>query len=188
MNKKIPQSILKTSKMSTLSLAIFVMAILIGAFSVTPSAHAAVTFDPTSGTGFVGKGDVQTVLGLNNAQLQAAATASPSQIQFSVQKQTVEESSWTCDRDAGPQTQERARTTTTETSIVTSSTARSGPNQITGFNLVGYSGSPTIISETHEGQAFGSCPTGWTAINVVGPTVVSETGALYVNGKLLYSF
>lgn len=34
---------------------------------------AGVTFDPTTGTGFVGKGDVQSAFGWNNAQLQANA-------------------------------------------------------------------------------------------------------------------
>ena len=33
-------------------------------------ASAAVTFDPATGTGFVGKGDVQTAFGLNNKQMQ----------------------------------------------------------------------------------------------------------------------
>lgn len=39
-----------------------------------PAANAAVTFDPATGTGFVGKGDVQTALGYNNAQLQKNAS------------------------------------------------------------------------------------------------------------------
>lgn len=34
-------------------------------------ASASVSIDPVTGAGFVGKGDVQTVLGLNNAQMQA---------------------------------------------------------------------------------------------------------------------
>ena len=37
------------------------------------SAFAAVTFDPATGTGFVGKGDVQTAMGWNNAELQKNA-------------------------------------------------------------------------------------------------------------------
>ncbi|ALC89376.1 hypothetical protein AM500_05950 [Bacillus sp. FJAT-18017] len=37
------------------------------------SVFASVTFDASTGTGFVGKGDVQTVLGWNNSQLQAGA-------------------------------------------------------------------------------------------------------------------
>lgn len=36
------------------------------------AAGAAVTFDPATGTGFIGKGDVQTALGWNNKALQTA--------------------------------------------------------------------------------------------------------------------
>ena len=39
-----------------------------------PAAHAAVTFDPATGTGFVGKGAVQSALGYNNAHLQKNAS------------------------------------------------------------------------------------------------------------------
>ena len=37
----------------------------------TVAIFASVTFDSSTGTGFVGKGDVQLALGLNNAQMQA---------------------------------------------------------------------------------------------------------------------
>lgn len=46
---------------------------LVGAFSFTTAAYAAVTFDEETGTGFVGKGDVQEAFGWNNAQLQQSA-------------------------------------------------------------------------------------------------------------------
>lgn len=133
-------------------------------------ALAIVTFDPASGTGFVGKGDVQEVFGWNNKALQDNANS----VQFRVVTEEVTETTWTCDRDAGPQTQERARTTTTETQGVVSSVARER-NQITGFNLIGYEGTPTTTSTT-EGPAVGSCPTNWTV--TVGPdteTISSET-------------
>lgn len=42
---------------------------------VSTAAVAGITFDPTTGTGFVGKGDVQSALGLNNPQLQALYAA-----------------------------------------------------------------------------------------------------------------
>lgn len=38
------------------------------------SALATVTFDPGTGTGFVGKGDVQNAFGWNNAQLLVTST------------------------------------------------------------------------------------------------------------------
>ncbi|MER6976108.1 hypothetical protein [Streptomyces carpinensis] len=50
------------------SVAVSVAAIALG----TTPASASVNFDPTTGTGFIGKGDVQTALGYNNAALQKA--------------------------------------------------------------------------------------------------------------------
>ena len=44
------------------------------AMALATTAQAAVTFDPETGTGFVGKGDVQVAFGWNNAQFQANAT------------------------------------------------------------------------------------------------------------------
>jgi hypothetical protein len=137
------------------------------------AAIAAVTFNPETGEGFVGKGDVQTALGLNNAQLQNA------QITFRALK--VTEHTWTCDRDGGPQTQERATETTAQQLV--SSTARV-KNQITGFNLIEYSGAEQEVSR--DGPPVGSCPTGWTAINqsssVISSTLqVSKDGTNYVS-------
>jgi len=124
------------------------------------TAFASVTFDPTTGAGFVGKGDVQLVLGMNNAQVQNT----PVSFTYSSSSTTVTSYTWTCDRDAGPQTQERANVTTATNSTqgIVSSVARVR-NQITGFNLLGWNGAPTITSTTeHEGPQIGSCPTNWT--------------------------
>lgn len=46
-----------------------------GAAALAAVAYADVTFDPATGTGFVGKGDVQSAFGWNNKQLQNNATA-----------------------------------------------------------------------------------------------------------------
>ncbi len=43
----------------------------VAVFLLSAVAFAAVTFDPATGTGFVGKGDVQLAFGWNNAQMQA---------------------------------------------------------------------------------------------------------------------
>jgi hypothetical protein len=55
-------------------------------------------------------------------------------------------------------------------------------NQITGFNLTGYSGTPTSSSTT-EGNPLNSCPSGpWTLTTPAGdPEVVSSTSALEVS-------
>src|SRR5688572_7117075 len=48
---------------------------LAGVLVFSAAMTAAVTFDPSTGTGFVGKGDVQDAFGWNNAALQANAGA-----------------------------------------------------------------------------------------------------------------
>src|ERR687892_2586108 len=55
-------------------------------------AYADVIFDAATGTGFVGKGDVQLALGYNNAQLQANANS----LVFAAVSTVVTERSWTC--------------------------------------------------------------------------------------------
>jgi hypothetical protein len=137
-------------------------------------ALASVSFDPVTGTGFVGKGEVQLVYSWNNSTLQRNADS----VQFAVNSTTVTEYTWTCDRDAGPQTQERARTTTTTMQGLVEAVARER-NQVTGFLLLGYDGSPSTTTES-EGNQLWSCPTGWTSTNesTVGPTPVSGGGLL----------
>lgn len=150
--------------------ALLVMALAIPAF-------AAVTFDPDTGTGFVGKGDVQLALGYNNKQLQDNASS----LQFQAKSTKVTEVSWTCTNDRNENTQERERTTTTTTQGVVSSIARER-NQITGFNLTGYQGETT--SSTTEGNPLNSCPSGpWTLTTPAGdPEVIDSTTVLTVNG------
>jgi hypothetical protein len=91
----------------------------------------------------------------------------------------VSETTWTCKRDTGEQTQERTRTTTTSTQGVVSSIARV-KNQITGFNLSGYSGSPTQTTET-EGPPLGSCPNSWSVIQGPDTEVLSSSSTLQVS-------
>jgi opacity protein-like surface antigen len=50
---------------------------------ISSAAWATVTFDESTGTGFVGKGDVQLALGLNNAKMQAQAST----LQFKFEQQ-----------------------------------------------------------------------------------------------------
>lgn len=144
------------------------------------NAFASVTFVPADGTGFVGKGDVQNVLGMNNYQIQNAS------LTFTYESTVVTEVSWVCTKD-GVNEQERARTTTTSISGVVSSVARV-KNQITGYNLNGFNGTPVKSSET-EGPAINSCPSsnsGYELTTPAGdPQVVSTEGGLFVNNVLL---
>ena len=126
-----------------MGLALVAMLVAAGA------AFAAYTFDPATGTGFVGKGDVQLIYGYNNQQLQTNA----SKIDF--RAITTSETSWTCSRPAPtPQdpnreiTQQRNNTTTAQGLATTvardNSKGKNGP--VTGFNLIGYDSPPTVIS------------------------------------------
>jgi hypothetical protein len=144
-------------------------------------AFAAVTFDPDTGIGFVGKGDVQLALGWNNKQLQDGAGS----VEFAYEGTVVTAVSWECTNSSNEKTQQRAFTTTTTTEGVVSSVARER-NQITGFNLTGYDGDATTSSTT-DGPALNSCPSGpWSLTTPAGdPEVISETGELSVNGTPL---
>jgi hypothetical protein len=167
----------QSMKIAPVGASAFAVLMLMGAFSL-PTAFAAVTFDPTTGTGFVGKGDVQTALNLNNRELQQQADS----LKFTSATTTVTEVSWVCTNDRNENIQERARTTTTETTGVVSSEARER-NQITGFNLMGFAGTPTTTSST-EGPALNTCPSGpWTLTTPAGdPETISQTSTLFVNG------
>jgi hypothetical protein len=146
-------------------------------FALVLSAGSALAYDldPATGIGFVGKGEVQLAFGWNNKALQDNANL----VSFDVSSVTTESSTWTCDRDAGPQTQERSNTTTTTTKGVLESVTRD-KKQVTGFLLEGFDGTESVDTES-DGPAVGSCPTGWTAIDLVtGEPEVGES-SLYVS-------
>jgi hypothetical protein len=140
-------------------------------------AVAAVTFDSATGTGFVGKGDVQLIFGWNNKDLQDNAAS----VQFQASSTVVTEVSWECTNDNNEHIQTRARTTTSTTEGVVSSVGRL-KTQITGFNLLGYDGDPTTSSST-DGPPLNSCPSGpWTLTTPAGdPVVVSSSSTLQVS-------
>jgi hypothetical protein len=157
-------------KIAPVAVTAFVAAMLVGAFSFTTTAYAAVTFDSGSGTGFVGKGDVQEAFDWNNKQLQQNAPG----VSFEFVSTTISEREWTCTNNNNQNEQVRERTTTTTTTGLVDSIARER-NQITGFNLQGFSGEPTESSTT-EGPPVNSCPSGpWTLTTPAGdPEVISE--------------
>jgi hypothetical protein len=178
-----------TRKIAPIASSAFVALMVIGGLSLVPAANAVVTFNPTSGQGFVGKGDVQTALGLNNQQLQAQAQ-SIALNGFTVTKTTVTEQTWECTNTNNERIQERTRTTTTDSQQVVASATRDR-NQVTGFNLNGYGGTISSSSET-EGPPVNSCPanpSGWVLTSPAGqPTVISESGVLQVRGVTIYTF
>jgi hypothetical protein len=144
---------------------------------VVSAVSAAVTFDAATGEGFVGKGDVQLVFGWNNKALQDNSGI----VQFQAISEVVTEVSWTCTNTNNDNIQQRERTTTTTIEGVVSHIARER-NQITGFTLTGYSGTPTQSSEA-EGPQLNSCPSGpWVLTTPAGdPELVSSEGGLQVS-------
>jgi opacity protein-like surface antigen len=128
-------------------------AVALAAFST--AATAAIVTDPVSGAiTFIGKGDVQLALSLNNKQLQETAST----LDFRVLSTSSSDSEWVCTNSKNENMQERSRTTTTESSIVLTAIARDGKKQITGFNVTG-AGSSSSSSST-EGPELNSCPSG----------------------------
>ena len=162
-----------TVRKTAITLAI--SALLVAALAIP--AVAAISFDAPTGVGFVGKGDVQLVYGWNNKALQDNAAS----VKFRASTSAVTEVSWTCTNSNNQSVQERERTTTTTTQGVVSSIARER-NQITGFGLIGYSGTSTGSSTT-DGPAVNSCPSGpWSLTAPAGdPEVVSSTSTLEVS-------
>lgn len=167
------------------SIAMFRKSILAGAAAlvvVSTAAIAAVTFDPATGTGFVGKGDVQLALNWNNKQLQDGASS----LAFTYNSTTEVETTWDCVNTRNENIQERSRTTTSTTTGVVSATERVR-NQVTGFILSGFSGSTSTSSTS--GPPLNSCPNA-NSSHVLGSTVVGEPvtlpgSGLSVNGQPL---
>lgn len=148
------------------------------AFTAT-AAMAAVSFDETTGTGFVGKGDVQLAFGWNNRALQTNASG----VSFTYKAE--ETYSYGCtftivigrDRTPTPQTVTRGKETAVNGTIVFEARSR---NQINGFNLTGFG--TTTVTGGEEPVEGGYCPGGplndGTISNVV---LTSSTGGLFVN-------
>jgi hypothetical protein len=142
--------------MNMFSKASKVLAGLLVAGLVGTAAYATVTVDE-NGVGFVGKGVIQDVYGLNNAGLQAIGD----QLEFRFIESTT--STWECDQFQNHSNQgTRLQHTNTATVIagVTSNVAvdarKNRQGQITGFNLNGWDGLPEVI--TTGDLAPGTCP------------------------------
>lgn len=139
----------------------FVFAATAAAFAASLAlaspAAAIVTFDPATGTGFVGKGDVQTVFEWNNKALQTHAST----VDFRVD--SVSETTWTCTKivetGIGDKEVVQQRSTTASVQGLVTTVARDNSKgkdgAITGFYLQGYEGTPTLVT---DGEAVGTCP------------------------------
>jgi hypothetical protein len=142
------------------------------------AAYAAVTFDPTTGTGFVGKGDVQLAFGWNNATAQKEAK----NVTFTYDAITTYDV--TIEFDAGRSSVHQIITQQKSTGVQAS--IQSDPRktgQYTGWNLIGLGG--TVVTGDALPNVGDSCPNGGpdsgcivTAVSVVPE---ASTGGLLVH-------
>lgn len=120
------------------------------ALLVSASAFAAVTFDASTGIGFVGKGDVQLAFGWNNKALQENAK----NVSFTYEATTgfIYECEWT----TGPVRNRKTHSVTKKEGVNVNSVIAYDMrqrNQFTGYNLSGFGSVYTIGSEPVLGES-----------------------------------
>ena len=147
-------------------------------------ASAAVSFDATTGTGFVGKGDVQLAFGWNNAALQKNASG----VTFSTSSAATYSATceWITEGKTNTtihQVNHKAKTTV---AAAVAFDARV-KNQITGFTLKGF-GTRTVEGTVPVvgGMCPGSQGTGgeWIAVQMTSST---DSGLMVHHGNLSVS-
>lgn len=160
----------------------------ISAVILTSSALAAIVFDPATGTGFVGKGDVQTAFGWNNAQLQSNAAG----VSFSYDTSTAYDIVCEWDTETGGRNSKvihHAVTLNRSTALNTAVTyemRRNGQGQVTGFNLLAFEDSTTTggsipdVGDACLGETDNEKGVGNSAI-VTEVIVDSTVGGLFVS-------
>ena len=159
------------------------------ALAVPAVASASVNVDD-AGNGFVGKGDVQTALGLaNDAAMQALYKANGVHFTIGTERSLSTETVWKCGISATNWTQ-NSRTSTVHYAAASANATANTNNAgklTNGWNIAGSAGGAFVGGE-YTGAAFvGQCPAG-KAFRGFLPHVFSETGStagLYVNGVAL---
>ncbi|MBI2324294.1 MAG: hypothetical protein HYU87_04970 [Chloroflexi bacterium] len=159
-------------------------AVVLLVFTAAP-ALATVTFDPTTGTGFVGKGDLQVPWGWNNQTLQKQAA----NVTFSYARSDATDYTVTCEWDTvtGGKTQTTIHHVVTNTKAVSdtvaydvSSTSRkNSQGTVTGFNLKGFGSSIVTTSGDPVPSVGDTCPNGGGGIvTAVDLLASSSSGGL----------
>jgi hypothetical protein len=163
---------LRRAKKLYLAMGLALVALLVAAGAV----FAAVTFDPATGTGFSGKGDVQLAFGWNNKQLQSNASG----VSFTYNSTDTYEAVCTFITGEGTKGEQTHNVSRTSSTAVNSTIAYDPrvKNQITGFNLTGLGETTTSGDVPVVG---GSCPGGPDGGTYTSVTLVSSTGGLFVN-------
>jgi hypothetical protein len=159
-------------------------ACLAGAYAV----FAIVTFDPASGKGFVGKGDVQLAMGWNNAQLQANAhSVAFNYVVREVYAVTEVFATGNPDNPWSLNVHEIAITMVygIRSSVDADPRQVRGQKQFTGFNLFGYTG-VSVSGSLPEPDYIDWVTYTWTDKKGVTHTTegmpVDENGVLYTQG------
>jgi hypothetical protein len=155
----------------------FATAAAIAAATISSAAMALVTFDSTTGTGWVGKGDVQTAFGWNNK----AAQDNVNNVAFSAQSE--ERYQVTCEWTTGPdhnrQTHDVSRPIVRAVSSTVGYEARK-TGHWTGYNLTGYG---ATVGGGAVPTVGGQCPNGHfgTITEVSGGGDEGSVTTLYVS-------
>jgi len=125
-----------------------------GVLAIGTVAHAAVAVDPGTGVGFVGKGDVQLAFGWNNAQLQNKASGVV--FKFAAVDTYLVTAEWETGNPDSPHGVTLHTITVPRTTSVNASIAYDArvKNQITGFNLKGFSSWVSNGEVPVEGDTF----------------------------------
>jgi hypothetical protein len=167
---------MRRAKKLYLAMGLALVAMLVAAGAV----YAAVTFDSSTGKGFVGKGDVQLAFGWNNAKLQANASG------VSFTYNATDTYSATCSFVTGAGTRgEQTHNVSIPRHTSVNSTIQYDARthkQIDGFLLTGFGATTTdgtvpVVGDACVANDEGVARNGtWSVV-----TLVSSTGGLYVN-------
>jgi hypothetical protein len=151
-----------------------VLIVLMVVLAIALPVLASVAFDASTGTGFVGKGDVQLAFGWNNAQLQRYASG----VTFGFDSSDVYEGVCVWTTGEGTRGEKTHSITRKKHVDVYGSVAYDARmrNQITGFILKGYAGDPVVSGNVPT--VGGVCPGNGTDGAWESVTLVSSSGGL----------
>lgn len=163
----------KTDPLEKNQMKLLKMGMALVLIATAGAASATVTFNPDAGTGFVGKGDVQLAFGWNNAQLQTRAAGLT--FSFVASESYTAVCTWTTGEGTrGERTHNVGHNTTVGVSGDVAFDARAR-NQITGFNLTGFTGTPTSAGSVPV--VGGPCPGNpgtdgvWTSVSLTSSSI-----------------
>jgi hypothetical protein len=152
-----------------------------GLLASSAIAFAAVNFDSSTGTGFVGKGDVQLAFGWNNKQLQDNVNAGLVTFKYNSEDSydiTCEWETVTGGRNSQviPHAVDIHKTQTVKAAVALDPRVR---NQITGLNLTGFG---DLVTTGPAVPAVGdACPQAHATALVTAVSGPTTTGGLYVS-------